>query len=203
MILLGAIVVAAMLLAFGLGGRLRNLADPDVRVRWWPILPLSLALQVAPIPQVGTGVGRYLPVVAVLVSYLILGVVLVANIRLRGFVLILLGSLLNVVVIAANQGMPVSRAAIVESENISLLEGLPTERGHAYHAATEGDVLLPLADVIPVRQPFGVVVSVGDVFTYSGTALFLAAAMLGRPRRRSPRRDPVSREPATTSGTQP
>ena len=186
-----------MLFAWGLGGRLRNLAD--VRVRFWPALPLSFALQVAPIPQVGDGIGRYIPVAVVLLSYVVLVVVLAANIRLRGFVLMLIGSLLNAVVIAANQGMPVSRASIVESENLSLLEGLPTERGLPYHAADDEDVLLVLADVIPVRQPFGVVISVGDVVTYAGAALFLAGSMLGRPRRRPLRREPDPT--ATTSGT--
>ena len=203
MILLGAILLAGILLGWALGGRLRNLAD--VRIRFWPVLPLTLALQFLPIPQVGEGFGRYLPVTAVLLSYLILFAVLVVNLRLRGFVLILIGTALNAAVIAANQGMPVSREAIVASENLSLLEGLPNDRGLAYHSATDDDVLLPLADVIPVREPFGVVVSVGDLATYGGAAWFLIVAMAGRPQRRGPVRpqqEPEAAPTATTSGTQ-
>lgn len=201
MILLLTILVVAVLVALTLGGRFRKLAD--VKVKWWPVLMLSVALQFAPIPQVGDGLGRYLPVAAVLLSYVVLAVVLVVNIGLRGFVLIIVGSVLNASVIAVNQGMPVSRAAIADSGNPSLLAGLPTERGLAYHAADEDDVLLPLADVIPVPRPFGVVISVGDVLTYGGAAIFLAAAMLGRsrPRPPRPRRQPAPR--ATRSGTPP
>lgn len=201
MVLLAAILAAAMLLAWGLGGRLRNLAD--VRIRFWFALPLSLGLQFAPVPQAGEGLGRFLPVAVVLVSYVVLLAVLVANIRYRGFALIIVGTLLNAVVIAANQGMPVSRAAIVASENLSLLEGLPTERGLPYHAADDDDVLLGLADVIPVRQPFGVVISVGDVLTYGGAAYFLAASMLARARRPARPRDREEAATATRSGTPP
>jgi hypothetical protein len=63
-------------------------------------------------------------------------------------------------------------------------------------------VLLPLADVIPFREPFGVVVSIGDLVIDTGGAVFLAAAMLGRPERRPPRanrRQPVP--PEATWGT--
>jgi hypothetical protein len=126
----------------------------------------------------------YLPVGLLLLSYGVLIVVVALNWRLRGFVLVLLGLVVNAAVIAVNQGMPVSRAAIIRSENLSLLEDLPKERGGAYHESGPDDVVRPLTDVIAVREPFGVVVSVGDIATYSGASLFLAAAMLGRSDRR-------------------
>jgi Family of unknown function (DUF5317) len=79
-----------------------------------------------------------------------------------------------------NQGMPVSAAAVRESGRPELLRGLPRERGEKHHLASERDVLLPLADVIAFQEPFGVVVSVGDLAIDAGGAIFLAAAMLGR-----------------------
>ena len=58
--------------------------------------------------------------------------------------------------------------------------------------ATPDDVLLPLADVIAVGDPFNVVVSIGDAFAYTGGAVFLTAAMLGRPRREPDREEAES-----------
>lgn len=203
MILLGAILLGGLVLGWALGGRLRNLAG--VHIRAWPILPLALALQFVPVPQ-GEGLARYHPIAVIVVSYVIVIAVLALNLRLTAFAVILVGTVLNLIVIAANLGMPVSREAIVASENLSLLVGLPTERGLPYHEANEEDVLLPLADVIPVREPFGVVVSVGDVLTYGGAAFFLTAAMVGRPQRRPrPRRSgpPASSTTAEPSGTPP
>lgn len=197
---MGATLLAALVLGWALGGGLRNLAAAEIR--YWPVLPVALALQFVPVPQ-GEGVARYSAVAVVLVSYVIVIGVLAANRRLAGFPVILIGTALNLVVIAANLGMPVSRDAIIASENLSLLEGLPTERGLQYHEASGEDVLLPLADVIPVREPFGVVVSVGDILTYGGAAFFLTAAMVGRPGSRRPGPEPRRSFPAMRSETRP
>ena len=40
-----------------------------------------------------------------------------------------------------------------------------------HHLADESDVLLPLADVIPVGSPFNIVVSAGDVVSYVGATV--------------------------------
>ncbi|MGH2723352.1 MAG: DUF5317 family protein [Actinomycetota bacterium] len=182
MLFLGAIFAIALMLGWGLGGGLRALAD--VRIRLWPAIPVAVLLQVVPVPEVSGGVGRLLPVGFLLTSYLLLAVVAVANWYQRGFPLILLGLLLNGTVVTINQGMPVSEQAIRDSGNLSLLEDLPRERGGKHHAATDEDVLVFLADSVPVREPFGVVVSPGDAAIDVGAAVFLAAAMLRRQDRR-------------------
>ncbi len=194
--LMGTILLIGLLLGWGLGGRLRNLAD--VRLRLWPAIPVAVLMQLAPVPDVGGELGRLLPMALVLVSYVVLVVVVVANWRLRGFRLILVGIVLNMVVIGVNQGMPVSAEAIQRSGNLGLLEDLPTERGRKHHLATDDDVLLFLSDHIAVRRPFGVVVSPGDVAVDLGAAVFLTAAMLARPERR---RYEDQIEPAVTWGT--
>jgi hypothetical protein len=182
MLLVGAIFAIALMLGWGLGGRLRALAR--VRIRLWWLIPLAVLLQVLPAPQAGEGLARLVPVGFLLGSYLLLAVVAVANWYQRGFPLILLGLLLNGAVVTINEGMPVSEQAIRDSGNLSLLEDLPRQRGGKHHAATDRDVLVFMADSIAVREPFGVVVSPGDVAIDVGAAVWLGAAMLGRQDRR-------------------
>ena len=172
----------ALMLGWGLGGGLRALAHVSVRL-WW-LVPVAVLLQVVPAPRLGGEVGRLLPVGFLVASYLVLAVVAVANWSQRGFPLILLGLLLNGAVITINQGMPVPEQAIRQTGDLTLLEDLPTERNGKHHLAGEDDVLLFLADSIPVREPFGVVVSPGDVAIYVGAGAWLVAAMLRRQDRR-------------------
>jgi hypothetical protein len=187
-LLLACILAVGLLLGWGLGGAVSNLAR--VRVGLWWMFPVALAIQVLPVPQVGTGTGRYLPYAVLLFSYVVLIGVTGVNWQLHGFPTILLGLLLNLAPIAVNQGMPVSGQAVVEiGESI---EDVPRSEGHKHHLATPQDRLTLLADVIPVRAPFRQVVSVGDLLMWVGAAIFLAAAMLGNPERR-PRRFGVRR----------
>jgi hypothetical protein len=184
-LLLVTILLAGILVGLGLGGHPKALAEARVRL-WW-LIPVSLVLQVVPVPQGDAGLARLLPVGVLLLSYVLLIVVALVNWRTWGFLLILVGLLLNFTVIAVNHGMPVSAAAIRETGRPELLEGLTKKRGEKHHLAGERDRLMPLADVIAFREPFGVVVSAGDLVIDTGGAVFLAAAMLGRPERR-PRR---------------
>jgi hypothetical protein len=197
MLLLLSILLIGVLVGLGLGGDLRNLADVSIRL-WW-LIPVALALQVLPVPQGETGPTRLLPVAAILLSYVALIVVVLVNWRLRGFLLILVGLILNFIVIGMNHGMPVSEEALERAENPALRQGLPGDRGSKHHLADERDVLLPLADVIAFSEPFGVVVSAGDVVIDVGGATFLGTAILGRPARR--RREPKRRsQPVPQAG---
>ena len=92
--------------------------------------------------------------------------------------MILAGLLMNAVVIGANQGMPVSEAAIrADAGNDAILT-----RGDdpKHHLMTDDDVLTWLADVIMVPPPIRAIVSVGDIFLYSGVAWFVVMVMTGR-----------------------
>lgn len=199
MLLLAAILGIGLLLGWGFGGRLRNVAA--VRIRLWPMALGALVLQVIPIPRLEGSIGVLVPLGVLLVSFAMLLFVAAVNWRLRGFLLILLGLLLNTVVIAANQGMPVSEHAARQSGQAAGIEKLTTGDDPKHHLADENDVLLPLADVIPVGPPFNMVVSVGDVAEYLGAAAFVTAAMLGLADRwvRSLDRRPPGK--ATTWGT--
>ncbi|HEX9824543.1 MAG TPA: DUF5317 family protein [Actinomycetota bacterium] len=187
MLLIGAILGVGALLGIGLGGDPRNLAHLRLRV-WW-LAPVALAMQITPVSG-GDGLLRWTPIGLLLGSYVVMGVFAVANLRLRGFGVILVGLLMNVAVIGANQGMPVSAGALERvghAEDIAVLRD--AEPGSKHHLEEPDDVLLPLADVIPIAAPFDAIISVGDVFTYGGAAVFLAMALLGRAVRREPARN--------------
>ncbi len=193
-LLIGAILGIGVLLGWGFGGALRNVAH--VQVAGWPAFPVGLALQAVPIPHVGDGGGRYLPFVALVASYVIIVMAAGINWRLRWFPTIMVGVALNAVPIVVNQGMPVSGQAVREVGGS--VDAVPRERGQKHHLATGRDELAFLGDVIPVREPFQAVVSLGDLVMYVGAAGFLAAAMLGRHERR-PRSAPQTGHSARPS----
>ena len=121
------------------------------------------------------------------VSYVLLLAVVAVNRRVPGATLMATGLLLNVMVVTLNGGMPVSRAAIRAA---GAQGAIVIEDGAKHHLLTDVDVLVPLADVIPLPQPFGIVLSIGDVLLYSGMAWWCFAVTRGRFRenRRPPAR---------------
>ena len=174
-----AFLVIGLLLGWGFGGSLRNVAH--VRVALWWLFPIGLALQILPLPSFETGSVRYLPFAVLLFSYVLLIAVAAINWRVRGAPLILVGLVLNLIPIALNQGMPVSGSAVREVGGS--VASVPIEPGGKHHLATGEDRLTFLGDVIPMRSPFREVVSVGDLVLWLGAAVFLAAAMLALPER--------------------
>ncbi len=54
------------------------------------------------------------------------------------------------------------------------------EDGAKHHLMSDNDVLRPLADVVPVPRPFGLVFSIGDVLLYGGMAWWCFAVTRGR-----------------------
>jgi uncharacterized protein DUF5317 len=168
------VLALAVLLGYVLGGRLRNIEK--LRLRWWGLAPLGLALQLAPVSD------HTIAVSLLIASYPILMAFCIANIRLAGFVLILVGLALNLIVISANQGMPVSKRALDASGQGSLLKDLEEHGGAKHFLAKPGNTVMePLADVIPLGDPFDQVLSVGDVVVYAGVVWLIVAAMRGRP----------------------
>lgn len=157
-------------LGYLLGGRLRNLGGTRLRFAWAGLV--GVLLQFAPM---GGRVG-YLALVG---SFLFLLFVCAANVARPGFALVLIGLGMNFVVIAANEGMPVTREAIVDSGQAETIEGIDVEGGTKHHLATD-DVLLFLADRIPVAAPVRQAVSVGDIVAYAGAMWFVVAGMRRR-----------------------
>ena len=156
-----------------LGGRLSWLSG--IKVRWFPLALLGLSLQMAPVP------GDRWPVFFLYVSFVLLLVFALANLRVWGFAVITIGIVLNFTVIVANGGMPVSRQSLIDSGQASTLTDLVSSGGAKHHLVGPDDRLTFLADVIAIPAPVSQSVSAGDVFTYGGVALLIAAAMRRRP----------------------
>lgn len=175
----------AVAIGYARGGRLATLGQ--LHLRWQGLAILGLALQIVLWP------GGSWPLVYLYLSFAILAAFAIANIRMTGVALILVGIALNFLVIVVNQGMPVSRVAIVDSGQASTLEDLVSGGGAKHHLASSDDDLRFLGDVIAI-PPLQQAISVGDVFTYGGVVVLIIAGM-GR-RTRGP-----SLTPAIAEGT--
>jgi hypothetical protein len=175
--LLAAIVVAVGL-GYLLGGRLRNVEG--LRLRWWWLAPVGLAMQLAPIPghsDTAEGVSLGL----LIASYPILLAFALRNVTLAGFPLIVAGLVLNFIVISANGGMPVGIHALIASGQRDVLApDVRKDIEPKHHIERDDDVLLQLADVIPVGDPINQVLSAGDIAIYVGVVWLIAAAMRGQ-----------------------
>jgi len=172
------VVVAAVAVAFVLGGRLGRLGQSGVRLTG--LAAVGFVVQYLPLGGLGWTVARLL----LWVSFLVLVVFSAVNLRRPGFALFLLGTLLNLTVIALNDGMPISADALVASGDRGQIEELQQGLGGAkWHLAGPGDRLMELADIVVLPPPIGEVVSVGDLLVDAGLAWFVFAGMGPRRRR--------------------
>lgn len=178
----GAVLVGV---ALGLlfGGRVANLAG--VRVRWWWALPVGAGSQVLPeLVDVPGAAGLVLGGSALLVVFA------VANLRLVGMPVALVGLALNTIVIGVNGGMPVRAEAIVATGRVEAVDLAELDLGAERHLERADDRLVLLADILPVPVS-GEVLSFGDLIL--GLGLADVAFRLVRPfRRKSPERPQVS-----------
>jgi hypothetical protein len=170
------IVVVAVVAGFLAGGSLKPFER--LRVHWWGLAPLGLALQGAPVPELARVSRNTFATVMLLGSYAALLAFAAVNRRLPGAWLILIGLALNLAVIAPNGGMPVDPVAMRAAGATSV-----SIQGDAkHHLMTGDDVLTFLGDRLPAPAPIGAVLSVGDIVLYSGIAWFVISLMLGRAR---------------------
>ncbi len=169
--LIAVLVIIAIAVGLAAGGSLRSFEH--VTIHWWGVALAGLMLQVLPAPVVA---GRGLGSAMLAASYVLLAMFLWVNRRLPAVPLMLVGVVLNIVVILPNGGMPVSASALQASGGSAAVLDVATGK---HHLMTDQDVLRPLADVIPVRAPIGIVISVGDILLYLGTAILLVMITLG------------------------
>ena len=144
------------------GGRLQFLGSRNLRR--WPLLLAGLAAQ----PLSGRLDGDVSTVLLV-GSYALLLAFALANVAVVGMWLVATGIALNLVVIAANSGMPVRPSALRAAGVVDAgaVSGLPLAAKH--HLERPSDRLVVLADIIPV-SPLREVVSFGDVVMAVGVA---------------------------------
>ena len=165
-----------VVLGYILRGRLSNLAL--VRVRWWGIIPAALVLQLGPLPQ-GDGTNLVIRTIILSISYAMIVVFTLVNVRVPGMVLILVGVMANFAVIAVNGGMPVSADALRDSGQSVVLTELRGSAPDTHHLATEEDSLTFLGDVIGVPAPVARAISIGDIIVCLGLIWFIASSMRG------------------------
>jgi hypothetical protein len=194
MLLILWVIVAGVLVGIALGGDIRTLSD--IRLRWWPLALIGLGLQVIPIPSMAGQLDHWLAVGLLIASYVVLLVFVAMNIKLPGFPLIAVGFALNLLVISVNGGMPVTVRALrhaYASQYTAEITRLQEHGGAKHHLARDDDVLLPLADVIPLGSPLHQVLSVGDIVFMAGVFWVIAAATKGAVGRHRPRSRPGTR----------
>jgi hypothetical protein len=169
------LIVIGVAIAVGLaaGGSLRRFER--VNAHWWGVALAGLLLQGVSLTG---GVPAWMGSVALLGSYGLLIAFALVNRRLPAVWLVIAGLLLNALVIAINDGMPV-RAGALETAG-SGAEGLLGAGTGKHHLMGPEDTLTPLADVIGIPAPIGAVISIGDVLLYAGIAILVVAIMLGR-----------------------
>jgi hypothetical protein len=220
--LLLAVVVVSLWLGYLLGGRLHHLEA--LRPRWWGLVLLGLAIQFVPLPEGVAGTDLVIRNAVLALSYSLLIVFGLVNVRMPGMFLVVVGLACNMTVIVVNGGMPASAQALIDSGQEDVLAYLRDQGADKHHLLTDDDQLTFLADVIAVPQPIGQAVSAGDILVYAGLTWLIVAAMRGwtpsaRPAGSGPRRGKhrrgATREPeplpdfgflppgARTSGTGP
>ena len=167
--LIVATVAVFFVVGLATGGSVRNLGADRIRRGFLAFAGVAVQFVV-----LGGAWGYAL----LILSFALLITFAVANIRLPGFALIVLGLSLNAAVIIANHGMPVSAAALKASNQMDTLPELQQDRDGAKHVlADDRTTLRFLGDVIPVGTPLDQVVSAGDVAAYLGVGWFVIGSM--------------------------
>jgi MFS family permease len=180
--LIGGILLG-LVLGLLAGGKLRNLAE--IQLRWAWLLVVAIVLRFGTEAALGAGIGMVemlrLPLLAG--AFAILLVALWVNRTYPGLSLALLGVLSNTIVILVNGGfMPIWAPALSAA---GLTEADVTRSFHIVVDAPAPDFLgrlLILGDVIPVPLSFiRNVYSLGDLFLTLGLAFFLFASVVRVP----------------------
>jgi hypothetical protein len=162
--------VAAIAIALGIlgglimGGRPANAGLRPIRAG--NALWAGVALEIAPhLVDVSGAFGLGL----VLAGYAMLLAFVLANLRLVGMPVVLVGILLNVVAIGLNQGMPVRADAVVAAHQAERAELPRLDLGAKRHLEDADDRLTFLGDTVPI-PPLHEVVSFGDLILAFGVA---------------------------------
>jgi hypothetical protein len=163
------VIGLAVCVGFIAGGSLRPFER--FTVHWWGVALAGFALQWIPL---GGGAGAALLVA----SYGLLLAFAWVNRRLPALWLVMAGLVLNLLVIAVNEGMPVSAGALETAGGST--DELVGAGGAKHHLMGPADTLTPLGDVIGIPPPIGAVISIGDALLYAGIAALVVTVMLGR-----------------------
>jgi hypothetical protein len=175
--ILGVATVLMVAIALLAGGRLRNLAQLELRMGWLTLVALMLQVLVIYTVEI-----RWLTALLIMASYGLLAMVVAANHHIPGMALISLGLLANILVIAANGGyMPVTPEAVSRAG----LGHIVTQSPEGAFVVGSKDVLLsraetrlwPLSDVLVLGKPWQTVFSPGDLVLACGLLWLVIKAL--------------------------
>jgi hypothetical protein len=172
------VLLVAVAVGFALGGRLRTFGP--LHVHWWFLVFGGLALQALPGRNVAGLDAEVVGPVMLVASYVLLLAFITVNRWIPAAAVMAAGLLLNLTVVALNGGMPVSAAAVRSAGGTPA--SIVAESTAKHHEMTDDDALGMLGDVIAIPQPFGVVLSIGDLLLYAGIGWFVVQVMRGRSR---------------------
>jgi hypothetical protein len=184
--------LALILLVLGLvsglarGGRVSNLGR--VQLRYPALVAAGLVLQVGAELTAGppSSTSSTRGIVVLCVSYVLLAAFVGANRHVPGTILIAAGLVLNLAVIVANGGMPVS----LEAARVAGIDpGAYLDRAVKHRRMLPDTTLGFLGDVIPLPY-LRTVVSAGDVVIAAGIFRLVDALVRYQPRHRAARGAP-------------
>jgi hypothetical protein len=164
-----------ILVGLAVGGSLGNLSR--FRFRWAGLAVGGLLVQIALFTPVGDRLAGAAGPAIYVASTAAVFVAVLRNVRLPGMAVVALGSISNLLAIAANGGaMPADPGALA-------IAGLEGAGEHTNSVVLAEPALRPLTDIfgIPAWLPFANVFSVGDVLIGVGIVIVIAAVMR-RPR---------------------
>ncbi|MDY0236153.1 MAG: DUF5317 family protein [Gudongella sp.] len=175
--------VLSIIIAKLKGGRFRNLET--VKIKGFYLIVISAILQFSlsltkrfNVEFLERITSNYL-IYIILISYLLLIAVTLLNIKKVYMKLLLIGILLNLVVIMANNGkMPVS---ITGFKGIYTETELPEREFDIKHTNVNRDTNLRLlGDIILIDRPYPLpkILSIGDLFIMGGVFFFFHSEML-------------------------
>ncbi|NMA49151.1 MAG: DUF5317 domain-containing protein [Tissierellia bacterium] len=165
------------------GGKLKNLENVEIKGFYLITISALLQLSLSLIKKTNVGLteiinSNYL-IYIILSSYILLIIVALLNINKFYMKLFLIGILLNLVVIMANNGkMPVS---ITGLKGIYTETELPEREFDIKHINVNKDTKLRLlADIILIDKPYPLpkILSIGDLFIMGGVFFFFHTEML-------------------------
>lgn len=163
------------------GGRLSHLVR--LRLRWLWLVPVALAIQLLIFPLFsGKPLLPYATEPLHVLSYALVGLWLIVNLRVTPLIVISAGALANFLVVAANGGrMPASLTAL-KAAGWSATADLLVSQG-VYGNVVRMDEMTNLNWLgdwlyLPERIPFATAFSVGDVLIMAGLAWLIARGMV-------------------------
>src|SRR5438270_5279221 len=112
-----------------------------VHVHWWALVFAGLALQLVAVPRYGTVPAWAIGAGLLIASYVLLLMFLTVNRWIHGAAIMAVGLLMNLAVVGANRGMPVSARAIERAGGRATT--LATHAGAKAHLMSARDLPAP------------------------------------------------------------